>query len=513
MDHQSFRFYIPGIVFLTPIYIVSCYIAIHHYGADIRIDENTKENIKTFILVGGIAAFPAIALPIGWWIYNAYRVWWQAWTKGYENKDFVRLISRDTKAFYSPLTQSINIDLSHITGINNWIKVSVELFRKTFCPFTSPKQFKAEIRTKGIRPKFAEPLSDFILWKDKGYEYARSISSVRYGLESSVFALLLGGLYTLGLRQIWLFNLGKIHNKIGYICWIVILSLLTLTLIATLYKRWRDVSKEYDARLILTTLTSMSSNYINPEYFSKNLPDAVSKSIEQLAPDDNAYAVFDLDNTILIDDIGDAVFAALVKKKLIKGFNWDDYQDLIKKDRETAYKKVVQIMHGLELEMLKETTYEILNSDASDLEIGQIKIPIPKPNFTMQSLISFLMTKGIEVYIVTASNKISAELICWRHFGIPSSHVFGAEVSIKKGKIISDSLLEIPYGAGKVNTLKNKFQHKPVITGGDGEWDKYLLDYTAHDGVRLWLGQNEKEFNDIKKENYQTLNFFHMPRK
>ena len=123
------------------------------------------------------------------------------------------------------------------------------------------------------------------------------------------------------------------------------------------------------------------------------------------------------------------------------------------------------------------------------------------------------MTKGIEVYIVTASNKISAELICWRHFGIPSSHVFGAEVSIKKGKIISDSLLEIPYGAGKVNTLKNKFQHKPVITGGDGEWDKYLLDYTAHDGVRLWLGQNEKEFNDIKKENYQTLNFFHMPRK
>ena len=101
MDHQSFRFYIPGISFLTPIYIIACWITIHYY-------HNSDERL--FVLVGGITAFPAITLPIGWWIYNSYRVWWHFWTRGgYENKDFVKLIRKDTKPFYSPLTKSILI--------------------------------------------------------------------------------------------------------------------------------------------------------------------------------------------------------------------------------------------------------------------------------------------------------------------------------------------------------------------------------------------------------------------
>ncbi len=146
MDHQSFRYYIPGIIFLLPIYAVACWITASNY---------TDSDIRLFVLVGGITTFPLIALPVGWWIYNAYRVWWLILTKGgYENKDFIKLIRKDTKPFYSPLTKSILIDFSHIKEIKNWIKFDLEIFRKTFYPFTSKNHFNNEIKDKGIQLKF-----------------------------------------------------------------------------------------------------------------------------------------------------------------------------------------------------------------------------------------------------------------------------------------------------------------------------------------------------------------------
>jgi hypothetical protein len=218
MDHQSFRYYIPGVTFIFPIFLVACWITINNYK---------DSDVRLFVLVGGITAFPTIALPIGWWIYNAYRVWWLFWTKGgYENKEFVNLIRKDTKPFYSPLIDSILIDFSHIKEIESWIKIDMEVFRKTFYPFTSRTNFKNEIQQKGINPKFTEHLSDYILFKDRGYDYARSISSVRYGLESSLFALGLGVIFAIGLKIIWLYNLHITSNAITSYFWTTLLEYL-----------------------------------------------------------------------------------------------------------------------------------------------------------------------------------------------------------------------------------------------------------------------------------------------
>lgn len=510
MDHQSFRYYIPGIVFLIPIYVVTCWIT---------ISKVTDSDIRVFVLVGGITTFPTISLPIGWWIYNAYRVWWLKLTKGgYENKDFLQLIRNYTKPFYSPLTNSILIDFTQIKGIESWLKIEPELFRKTFYPFTSKIKFKEEIKQKGVHPKFTEPLSDFILFKDSGYDYARSISSVRYGLESSVFAIILGGIYAFGLKVIWLHQLKSPHqieqaNFSPFIFWIIFLIVLTAGIIITLFLRWKYTDKEYDARLILSTLTSMSSNYFDTKAFTIKIPKEVVEKVEELNLNAKSYAAFDLDNTLLIDDIGEAVFATLVRKKLVKDFNWDDYIKLIDQNREAAYKKVIEVMKGLELQKLKQITYEIIKSEDTHIEIGEEKIPIPKPNTTMQSLISLLKTKGIDVYIVTASNKVSAEIICWEYFGIPSSNVLGAIINVDSNQRIANDSSEIPYGEEKVNILKKKFKDKPVVTGGDGMWDKFLLDYTISGGIKLWLGQNTKEYQKLKDEYYHDSNFYHVARK
>lgn len=503
MDHQSFRFYIPGIVFLLPIYVVACWITINFYH---------DSDVRLFVLVGGITTFPAIALPIGWWIYNAYRMWWLVLTRGgYENKDFVKLVRKDTKPFYSPSDHSVLIDFSHIRDIGSWIKIDVDIFRKAFYPFSSKEKYDDEIKRESILPEFTEALSDIILWKDGGYDYARSISSVRYGLESSLFAIVLGSIYAYGLKVIWLCKLNADYS-FSYIFWTWVLIVVTISLIITLIIRWWYADKEYDARLILTTLTSMKSNYFDTKSIEANIPVTIIEKVNQLKLPENPYAAFDLDNTLLIDDIGEAVFAALIEKKLIKNFNWSDYSALINEDRKSAYKKVIEVMNGLPLKRLYEVTHEVINRDEPFIEIEGKKIPIPKPNSIMQSLISYLRYKGIEVYIVTASNKISADIICWEFFGIPSSHVLGADVGLDDKNRIAFAATEIPFAEGKVNALRQKFKERPIVTGGDGVWDKYLLDYTSLKGIRLWLGQDKNEYEKLKESFYKNLDFYHVMR-
>jgi hypothetical protein len=60
-------------------------------------------------------------------------------------------------------------------------------------------------------------------------------------------------------------------------------------------------------------------------------------------------------------------------------------------------------------------------------------------------------------------------------------------------------MAEIPYGEGKVLILKEVLsEFKPIITGSDGEWDRFLLDYTSIDGSRFWLGKDKAEYTELK---------------
>lgn len=504
MDHNSFRYYIPGVIFLLPIYFVICYYTIKY---------NLNSDVRVFVLLGGITTFPVISLPVGWWIYNAYRVWWIFLTKGgYERKVFIHLIRKDTKPFYSPLTKSILIDFTHVKGIEHWMQFDPEVFRQTFCPYTSKKRFDREIRKSGIHLKFSEALSDFILFNDKGYDYARSISSVRYSMESSSFALILSIIYALLVKVIWSHNLTHGKDDLQYFISVFIFFLITCVLLVTLFIRWRFANQEYDARLILTTLTSVSKNFFDVKELKSNIPDEIADKIEKLVISGNPYAAFDLDNTLLIDDIGEAVFAMLIREKLITEFSWKEYLILLEQDRETAYREVVEVMNGMELNVLERITCELLDTDESIIEVEGYEIPIPRPNPVMQSVISMTMARGIETYIVTASNKVSAEIICWRYFGIPAKNILGVPLNTDRNGRISLSFSYFPFAEGKVELLKKMFHTKPLITGGDGIWDKHLLDYTNESGIRLWLGEDKIKYQELKEADYSQKDFFHVER-
>jgi len=224
---------------------------------------------------------------------------------------------------------------------------------------------------------------------------------------------------------------------------------------------------------------------------TKKKPSAeIIQSISSLIIKGKPYAAFDLDNTLLIGDIGDAVFALLVKKKLITHFGWKDYQALINENKEKAYKHIIDVMEGLTLSQLEETTLEVLNSKKGFMVEGY-KILIPKPDTQMKLIVEMLKKRKIDVYVVTASNEISARIICKKYFSISEMNVLGAEVAHDYKGIIKVSRKELSYGQGKVNILKNKFRNKPLVTGGDSPGDIFMLGYTQKNGIRFWLGSND----------------------
>jgi phosphoserine phosphatase len=226
----------------------------------------------------------------------------------------------------------------------------------------------------------------------------------------------------------------------------------------------------------------------------KTIPEEVLEAINSLPVVGKPYAAFDLDNTLLIGDIGEAVFALLVKKKLIKDFGWKDYQALIKKNKLKAYKHIINLMQGLHLRELEKVTVEVIKSKNSTIIIDGDRIPVPKPNKQMQSILELLKKKGIAIYIVTASNEVSAQIICRKYFNIPETNIIGAEVARNKKGIIKLGDKEFPYAKGKVNILKKKFKNKPLVTGGDSPGDIYLLRHTAKAGISFWLGKAEIDF-------------------
>lgn len=222
----------------------------------------------------------------------------------------------------------------------------------------------------------------------------------------------------------------------------------------------------------------------------KSIPKQVLKSISSIEISGNSYAAFDMDNTLLVGDIGEALLALLIKKKLIENFGWSDYLQLVEKNKLRAYQHTIDIMQGLKISQLKKVTLEVIGYKKRSIILKGYKIPVPKPNLLMKEILAILKKRGIPIYIVTASNEVSAQIICKKYFGIPGSSIMGAEVTSTPKGIIKKSSGEFPYGKGKVTILKKRFKNKPLITAGDSPGDKYLLRYTAKNGICFWLGKD-----------------------
>lgn len=501
MEHELFRYLSPGICFISPIYLAACWAV---------LNSERGNSLREFILIGGAATVPALAIPCGWYIYNAFRAFRHITTTSYEEKPFVKVIRDNLKTVYDSKNICYYVDFACINKEIGWRRLSEAAFFIIFHPFKKGRSVRLrELRRGKCTLGYLEPVSDLLLWTSSTYDYARSISSVRYGIDSSIFALLFGlllGASSLGVLSHFVNDPPFILMKrISLYFWVLFFFVPFGLLIALVVLRRKQAASEYSSRLTLITMVSSDAARANTLASDNDLPADVLKAISQIpTTTGNSYAAFDLDNTLLIGDIGEAVFAKLlVKRRLLKP-SWRSYQQKMTEDRKEAYVSIVEAMRGLSLEEIIDATHEVLSSSDSFISVEGNSVPIPRPDPLMQSLVVSLQLRGIDVFVVTASTQIAAQVAAWRLFGIQSDHVLGIRSSISgegsKDAVLGSVKPPIPFAEGKVEMLRNEIgPARPYLTAGDSAQDIPLLQYTSGDGIIIWVDSSSSEFEQLRQ--------------
>ena len=248
---------------------------------------------------------------------------------------------------------------------------------------------------------------------------------------------------------------------------------------------------------IKSTVATDDSNFM-PGYIKTSI-DALL-SLSHNIPEIKS-AVFDMDNTILFGDMGDAALANLIENEVPIGMTWSDYLNMIS-DGEIvqAYKMASKVFSGMEVSCVRKLANIILDDTNSDINLYEddepYKVQLPKINPIMHSVISYLLKLNFNIYIISASNQYLVEEVAAR-FDIPASNCFGIKnkIQIADGVDILDSkiLNPVPVAEGKAKLFTKIFKKdKPIIAGGDSLIsDCHFLNLVNTPGIIFWLGKED----------------------
>jgi HAD superfamily phosphoserine phosphatase-like hydrolase len=190
-----------------------------------------------------------------------------------------------------------------------------------------------------------------------------------------------------------------------------------------------------------------------------------------LQKDPNPVAAFDADGTLWDTDLGEAFFQHQIDHKLVKlpADPWDFYQKAKVQDPRRAYLWLAQICKGHKLSEVHEWARQALK------EIS------PVPVFSeQQKLIELFLSKGVRVYVITASVKWAVEPGA-EMLGLKYDDVIGIETDVD-GELIGDKQKGlITYKEGKVDALLAKTGgKKPFFASGNTMGDFQLLQSATH---------------------------------
>ncbi len=226
-------------------------------------------------------------------------------------------------------------------------------------------------------------------------------------------------------------------------------------------------------------------------------------------------AFFDLDNTLLVGDIGELIILAILKEKLKFEMNWNDYQNCIIQFGEPfAYKEIIKAKKGNTIDDLKQLTKTILQ-DSNPYHYVESKFSIqkdkPKPNKELKSLIQELIYRNFNIFVVTAGSHFVAESIIELWFPeIPNENVYGVKNHIINGLLTDELEHPYPINEGKGLILEQILNgQKALITVGDSPNDLYMFGQTHQKGLKLIVDHKaNKTFKVLKNiDNLSNIHF------
>ncbi len=259
-------------------------------------------------------------------------------------------------------------------------------------------------------------------------------------------------------------------------------------------------------------------DYSCTDHMTAAIPAALLEQLDRVdekygnLPKKEKIVVFDMDNTLLIGDIGDATFAQLrieeqegpvtIDNTPIP-LTWKDYETLLEeKGKVEAYTRVLTAMKGIPFRRLLEATCYVMElgeqEDCDYLELEGRRIPVPRINPVMAAVVNYLDFLGYTIYVISATNMYSTQWVVNHYFDIPFSRIFGLKPVIREdskyGRVIGD-VVEPPVtvGAGKVEAYRQLIgSAPPLISAGDSDSDLEMLDLTGPDGLVILVGSEER---------------------
>jgi phosphoserine phosphatase len=207
--------------------------------------------------------------------------------------------------------------------------------------------------------------------------------------------------------------------------------------------------------------------------YSTDIWNRIHTTLDQVLKADSApIAAFDADGTLWDTDLGENFFHYQIDKKLVPlpKNAWEHYQDLKAQEPTTAYLWLAQICQGHPLTEVQNWASMALRSHH------------PVPVFSEQKkMIDLFVSRGVQVYIITASIKWAVEPGAGSLMGLPFENVIGVETESVDGVITDKQKGIISYRQGKVEALLAKTGgKKPFFASGNTMGDYQLMQSATH---------------------------------
>lgn len=201
--------------------------------------------------------------------------------------------------------------------------------------------------------------------------------------------------------------------------------------------------------------------------YSQDIWTRLHTTLDQvLKVDSHPIAAFDADGTLWDIDLGESFFHHQIDNKLVElpRNPWEHYEDLKAADPVKAYLWLAQICQNKELKTIHEWAKDAL------------KAVSPVPVFSEQKkLIELFLSKGVQVYVITASVKWAVEPGA-ALLGLRYEDVLGVETIQVNGVITDQQKGIVTYKQGKVDALLARTGgKKPFFASGNTMGDFQLL--------------------------------------
>jgi len=205
----------------------------------------------------------------------------------------------------------------------------------------------------------------------------------------------------------------------------------------------------------------------------KSLTLAQNQFVQRVLRLEPRIATFDCDGTLWSGDAGEGFFSWELDRGLVSEevTHWA-------RPRYAAYragKVAEEVMCG---EMV--TMHRGLSED----RVQQAAASYFDENFQknifseMQSLIEQLHAAGCKVWAVSSTN-IWVIRAAMTNFGIPAERILAASVVVRDG-IITDEIVRVPSGPGKVEAIREIVPGVPDCAFGNSIWDQEMLAMAKH---------------------------------